>query len=153
MEKTILTEEKQSKINALANFLEVEPNEITEDEWRDNAFICGNEEYAVYTDKQADLEVADAIKESLWAFNSDFIISHCKGCETMTDYELRDFEKSLNKLQGELCETLNPIILALIEDFDDFVEDAVMCDGRGHFLALYDCEENEQDGFYIYRVD
>ena len=31
----------------------------------------------------------------------------------------------------------------MIKDFDYFVEDAVRCDGRGHFLAHYAHEEHE----------
>jgi hypothetical protein len=36
---------------------------------------------------------------------------------------------------------------------EGFVEEAVSADGRGHFLSSYDGEENEQDGFYIYRIN
>ena len=40
-----------------------------------------------------------------------------------------------------------------IKNFDDFVEDAVRADGRGHFLAGYDGNENEQGDFYLYRTN
>ena len=40
-----------------------------------------------------------------------------------------------------------------IEDFDDFIDDAVSSDGRGHFISRYDGDENEQDGYYIYRCN
>jgi ferredoxin len=36
---------------------------------------------------------------------------------------------------------------------EDNVEDAIDADGRGNFISHYDGVENEQDGFYIYRVD
>ena len=71
----------------------------------------------------------------------------------MSNYEYKSAVESLKKAQASECENLNGLVYALIDDFDDFVESAVMADGRGHFLARYDGIENEQDGFYIYRVD
>jgi hypothetical protein len=56
-------------------------------------------------------------------------------------------------MQGELCESANPIIEALIEDMDHFVSDAISSDGRGHFISRYDGEENEEGEFYIYRTN
>jgi hypothetical protein len=37
--------------------------------------------------------------------------------------------------------------------FNDFADEAISADGRGHFLSGYDGNENEQDGFYIYRTN
>lgn len=39
----------------------------------------------------------------------------------------------------------------MIDDIVAFVNDAIDADGRGHFIALYDGYENEQDGYFIYR--
>lgn len=151
MEETILTEEKQSKINALAHYLEVEPNEITQGQFYEDAFANGSEEYRVFTDEQADEHVREEIEYSLWAFNPDFVIKHCSNFEDMTEEEFESAVSSLQYAQRG-CENANGLVRALIDDMDDFVEDAVMCDGRGHFLAYYDGAENEQDGYYIYRV-
>ena len=41
-----------------------------------------------------------------------------------------------------MCESANEPLTAMIKDFDTFVEDAVSCDGRGHFLDV-NLEENE----------
>ena len=59
-------------------------------------------------------------------------------------------------MQGKLCESANGLVTALIEDMDEFIEDAVSADGRGTFLSSYNSEEVEVvvDGeyFYAYRI-
>ena len=59
-------------------------------------------------------------------------------------------------MQSKKCEGANDAILALIKKtdggLDGFVEDAISADGRGHFLSSYDGDENEENGFYIYRT-
>ncbi len=53
-------------------------------------------------------------------------------------------------------ERSNDAVLSLVErtcGLDDFVEDAVSADGRGHFLSHYDGEENEQGEYFIYRLN
>ena len=58
---------------------------------------------------------------------------------------------------SEKCESSNEAVKSLIEDFDHFVDDAVLTDGRGHFLSSYDGEENEvkinNTWYYIYRTN
>lgn len=53
--------------------------------------------------------------------------------------------------------TANQIFYDLLEDFDEFVKDAVMEDGRGHFLAHADFEERNfvynDVIFWYYRED
>jgi|TARA_R110002012_G_scaffold262296_2_gene444496 hypothetical protein len=107
-----------------------------------------SEDYLVYTDEEADEAVRDYIEESVWAFTPSFLRAH-----TGVTIE------AIAKLQ-EMCEDANDPLKAMIKDFDHFVEDAVSCDGRGHFLAPYDHEENEitfnvmcysSTTYYIYR--
>lgn len=147
----------ENRIKALANFLEVETNEIETSQYYDNGFSCGNQEYLVLTDKEADEKAEEEITETLWAFKAEFIIQHCSTYEDMDIYEYQAAVESLQKVQERVCESLNPLVRALIEDMDDFVEDAIMSDGRGHFISHYDGEENEEliDGtwYYIYRID
>ena len=138
-----------SKLETLAEFLEVDTDEITESEYYDNGFSYGNQEYLVLTDEEADKKVADEIRETLWAFNPSFILDHSVIAENYNDKVL----VALGKMLGELCEGANELVFAMLEDFDDFVEDAVMSDGRGHFLSHYDGCENELNDYYIYRVD
>jgi hypothetical protein len=55
-------------------------------------------------------------------------------------------------MQSKLCEDAAPLIEALIDDMDAFIRDAISADGRGHFLAGYDHEEHEENGWSLYRV-
>lgn len=113
--------------------------------------------YIVLTDEEANEKVAEYIKDSLWAFNADFIINHSK-----LPYKAKEMVESF---QVEKCESANDTIEALIEDIDEFIEDAVRADGRGHFMNTYDGRENEEnvnvypkgdtanETFYIYRIN
>lgn len=116
----------------------------------ENDYVGG--EFSVMTEEEREEKVKEHIRESLWAFNSWFILNHTK--ESINNNRV---EKALKKMQEELCEDANELVYALIEDFDSFVEDAVNADGYGHFLSPYDGEENELvvDGktYYIYRTN
>ena len=144
---------KELKAQALAKFLEVELEEIAEGVYYDNSLACNGAEYLVLTEKEAEEEAGEEIKNSLWAFNADFVIQHCKNYEEMDNYEYQSAIESLRHAQEECCENANGLVYALIDDIDEFIDDAIDADGRGHFISRYDGEENEQDGFYIYRVD
>lgn len=143
---------QELKAKALADFLEVGLEEITEGTCYDNSLSCNGAEYQVFTEEQANERAKEEILNSLWAFNPDFIISHCKNFEKMDCYEFDSAVESLRHAQENCCESANGLVFALIDDMDEFVEDAINADGRGHFLAYYDGVENEQDNFYIYRV-
>ena len=143
MENTI----EENKIAALAKHLEVEAEEIQKSDYRDNAYGVDGEDYLVVTDEEADEAVKESIKESLWAFNAEFIISHTVG-------EPYQAQGAIQKMQEQLCEDANDVILALIggeDHLQEFAEDAVSADGRGHFLNSYDGEEYEKGEFYIYQ--
>lgn len=102
-----------------------------------------NGEYLVLTDAEADQRTKDHIKETVWAFKPWFIINH----SDLPD----EAEEMVKGFCEEKCESANETVLALIKDFDKFVEDAVHADGRGHFLSNYDGDERETENFYIYR--
>jgi hypothetical protein len=109
-----------------------------------STFTVHSEEYLVLTDEEADKACAENIKDSVWAFSSDFLAS-----ETGT-------YANVFKALSELHERGNNAILSLIEGscgIDKFIEDAIAADGRGHFLASYDGKENEYKGYFIYRVN
>lgn len=110
-------------------------------------FKANGREYAVGTDEEADSATADYIKETIWAFNAGFIVSECSlPCGT---------EDAIKALQDK-CEGANEPILAMVKGtcgLKQFAESAISADGRGHFLAMYDSNENEQDGYYIYRIN
>lgn len=101
--------------------------------------------FFILTDEMADKRVREYIRESLWAFKSEFILEHSK-VELPVIY--------LEELQGQTCESCNELVFALLEDFDEFVKDAVKADGRGHYIAQYDGKEIKlENGLYMYRVN
>lgn len=150
---------------ALAQSLSMDTEEKDEDgqteadrdieEGRDETDLdVGRQSYLVLTDEEADEKAAEQIEESLWAFNASFICS-----EAGLPHEA---EEMIQSFQREKCEGANDTIRALIKDFDEFVKAAISADGRGHFLAHYDHNENEEDvtlasgrkvTFYIYRTN
>jgi hypothetical protein len=107
--------------------------------------------YLVYTDEEADDAVREYIEETVWAFTPSFLQAHT-GVDSNT----------IKQIQNTQLDSPNELLTAMIKDFDWFVEDAIRCDGRGHFLAQYDHEENyvsfsNEEGknvtYFIYRVD
>ncbi len=125
---------------------------IVDVEIDDKTITDGNREYLVLTNDEADQMAFDYIKESLWAFNADFILGEC-------GLDLSGVE-SLRHMQEKSCESANDFILSLVEKtcgLEEFAESAISADGRGHFLNTYDGEETEiQVGkimFYVYRIN
>ncbi len=114
-------------------------------------YEVGNKEWAIGTEEEVNKAAAEYIKETAWAFNKDFIIQHSK----ILDFD-EGSERILDAVQAE-CESGNCAILKLIDNIDEFVEDAIQSDGRGHFLSGYDGEEHEQvingNYYYIYRIN
>jgi len=137
------------KIEALTKFLEISPDEfgeVTESWHSESAFDYGNQEYLVLTESEADAMASEQIKESLWAFDADFLSG-----KTNIDFQV--FE-AIQK--NERCESNNPAIASIIVGtcgMDSFVHSAISADGRGHFLSSYDGDENEVGEFFIYRTN
>ena len=110
-------------------------------------------DYLLLTDAEADEKAAEYIKDSLWAFNAEFILSECQLDPSGA--------ASLRTMQEKSCEGSNDFILSLVEKtcgLADFVSAAISADGRGHFLSQYDGEETEisiPDGetLYLYRCN
>ena len=142
-----------NKKQVLAQFLEVDASELNRSSYDENIYNYGNAEYLVLTDSEADEKTAEEIKNSLWAFNADFIIQHCKNYDTMDCDEYNAAIEGLQEAQKNQCESLNGLVYALINDIDEFVNDAIIADGRGHFISYYDGKENELNNLYIYRLN
>lgn len=105
-------------------------------------------EYLVLTDDEADQAAADYIRESVWSFNADFLSG-----ETGID-------STVFSALSDKCEGAQDAVRSIIEGscgMDSFIESAIGCDGRGHFLGHYDNEENEHsvghDEYYLYRTN
>ena len=124
-------------------------------EWLDNIEVHWDtytiewNDWLIYTDEEADEACKDYIKETAWAFNQDFIISHSK----VLDYDKWSY--NILKAIQEQCESWNDAILRLIDDIDEFCDDAISSDWRWHFLSWYDWNENEVDinwtTYYLYK--
>ena len=134
----------------LAEFLGVDREDVKPDAYTRNLFSHDGEEYLILTDAESDVATRDYILESLWAFNPSFILENCN-LDTS-----ENVVKSLQAFQEKCCDRCNEFIKALINGtcgIDQFVENAIDADGRGHFLSSYDGEENELNGLFIYRVN
>ncbi len=126
-------------------------------EWLDAECIplgyddCGY--YLAYADADADEACADYIRETLWAFNANFLAG-------VTDIDSEVFEAI--QANGR-CELNNAALLRLIgDDLDSLVKQAIATDGRGNFFFFFDSEEIEvnlydvtgkNEYLYVYRVN
>jgi len=113
----------------------------------DNIFVYYNQEYLVLTNEEADEDASVYIKDNIWAFSTEFILSHTRG-----GFSDRKAE-AIKSMQEKLCEDANEILYDLISDISVFIKDAISEDGRGHFLSPYDREEHEEGEYFIYRLD
>lgn len=143
--------EATNAIEALAAHLGCDRDDLTKenhDHYGLEVFSFGREEYAIGTDEEAQNACKENIKDSAWAFRSSFICEFCN-----LPYEIGE---ALETMQSKKCESANDAILALIQKagggLEGFAECAISSDGRGHFLSPYDGEENEENGFFIYRI-
>ena len=143
------------RIDALREFLMsenyIEELEELTYEVEDNCFNTSVGEFLVLTDDEAEEKAREEIRQSLWAFNPDFILRHTRVYESTSIYEDEAIIEALKEMQSRICESANELVYALIDNFDEFCEDAIREDGRGNFLSWYDGEEYKSDNFYIYR--
>ena len=139
-------------VEAVADQIGCDPDDLTLEthtHYGLEVFSNGSQEYAVGTDKEADEACKEYIKYSAWAFRSSFICEYCNLPQELAE--------ALEAMQSKKCEGANDSILALIKKtegrLDGFADEAISADGRGHFLSCYDGNENEKDGFFIYRIN
>ena len=124
-----------SQIKAICKHYDLKPTEIDFDD------------YLILTYQEADYAVNVYIKDTLWAFRPSFL-----SAVTGVDESVFEAIQANNR-----CDDNNNAIMSIIEatdSWDSLVRDAVMSDGRGHFLAGYDGNENElPGGLFIYRIN
>jgi len=104
----------------------------------------GND-YLVLTDEEADKAASDYIRDSLWAFNAEFLADN-------TGLPAEVF----SMIQAERSEDANPVFYTLVTkcgDIEELISDAISADGRGHYLGQYDGHECQEGEFYIYRTN
>jgi hypothetical protein len=165
----------EDKMKALAEFKGVELDDVEDSNY---AFEVDGEEWEVLTDREADEKLKDYIRESVWAFNTDFLASHIDAEDVVRqlglessfededgeEVEIGDDEEVIHMNTGmnlveliksfqEKFEDGNSDLIGMIGDFDRFVSDAESSDGRGHFLSGYDGEEVEMGKFFGYRIN
>jgi hypothetical protein len=129
------------RYRVLCDFLNCSEDDLEVDFSDELVFEYGNQRYLVLRDYEADKRARKYILDSIWAFNPSFLESHT------------GIDKDTIKIIQEKCEDANEPLKRLIKDLDHFVNDAILADGRGHFLASYDFEEHYQNGYYIYRTN
>lgn len=144
-------EENVPKVMALCSFLGCEPSELTletYDHYGLSRYSLDSKEYAIGTDSEAQKAAENYVKDSIWAFNASFILNHC-GLPL-------ELEEAIQAFQGDKCESANDALLTLVEkcgSVENFTEEAIAADGRGHLLNPYDGEEYEEGEFFIYRLN
>jgi hypothetical protein len=147
------TNEIESILQVACKVLGCEPEEVREEKYDSyglKIFSAYGLEYAIGTDDGATEAVRAYIKDSAWTFRPEFIATHTKGGAS------NGMIKAIQALQ-EACESSNDDIISLIEDMEDFIEDAISSDGRGMFLSPYDSNEQEivinGEYYYAYRLN
>ena len=74
-----------------------------------------------------------------------------KAVEKMTEEQLEDPMDYLDGIYGD--DKMKEAIRIGGIDYDSATDEAISQDGVAHFLASYDGNETEKDGYYIYRVN
>lgn len=112
----------------------------------DEFIRCGRSEWIIASDELASKKVKDFIKDSLWAFKTSFLSS-------MTGHDEEEIKLFASEFE-------NDTLIKIVEyscGLENFVNEAIKADGRGHFLSTYDGVEVElktDDGvYYLYRLN
>lgn len=148
-----------AKQEALAFYLECESEDLDgcEDDITHYGLTTFDGRNAIGTDKECDRAAKECISGLIWAFSSSFILEECG-----LPYELKE---GLTMWKEQQCENCNDELYRMIDKLcgiDEFVQSAICYDSRGHFLGIYDGNENEirvvdTDGnyctYYIYRIN
>jgi len=146
-ETTKTTKDKtQEKIKALCELRNI-GSAFVEYNKDQNVFEIAEDDdvrvFRIYDEAEANDAVNDEILNSLWMINPLFIKAHTFG---------KIKKETIAKLQKKLLNEANGFIRAIINDIDVFIDDYISSEGQGSILATKDGVENEQDGFYIYRI-
>tara|TARA_B100000212_G_scaffold164700_1_gene123848 strand:- start:3152 stop:3805 length:654 start_codon:yes stop_codon:yes gene_type:complete len=134
---------------ALALALEELLDDVSPASYGQNRFNAAGGEYLVLTPDEAQRLALQECRESVWAFNADFLAGYMPPGGREALEALRSADR---------CESANDAVLALLGDnAERAFMDAIACDGLAHYLSDYDSNELSAtvDGvtFYIYRTN
>lgn len=146
------TQLSDSRLKAIAEYFEVEPEEIEDlgyDHYDLPVFEIDGAEYTLALDyDEAEEAATEAIKASFDEMPTAF--SSWVLCDNMPN------DISLESVDDLIINELDEVIKELV-DIDGLVSDCIGYDGVGHYLATYDFEEIEIDFddelMYLYRVN
>lgn len=155
-DKTISRLIQEHRRAALAKNLECLPENIIPSPHSDKIFDVGVREYLVVTEQEAADIIAEQIENELWAFHPEWLIRHTLLTVKLAPADYDAVLQAFTVVLHQLMETCNPMLKALIEatcGMPLFIEEAIAHNGREHFLAPCDENEEKQDDFYIYRMN
>jgi len=142
------------KKEALAAYLECEPDELEQANWDQNLFEFGLESYLILTEEESYEYARTQIMDSLWTFDTEFIVAQSR-IEIGEDDDEEGIVEALKEAQARLDERANPLIKALLNNPQEFADAAIAADGRANFLSRHDGKQIEvmcEDGtLFIYR--
>lgn len=107
--------------------------------------VYDGKEYALGTEKQVAKAAYNAIMDSVWAFNADWLVRHMR--RGMLS------EEGVKQIQLASSESANEMFKNMLTNKKQFVEDSIDADGRAHFLSTYDGEEYELSAIGLEVVD
>jgi len=147
-EEVIRCASNPALIVALAEVFGCAPKDVSER--NDGEYVIDGIDYLVLTDSEADDKVAEYVEDTLWAFSPTFLDS-VTGVDEIVFEAIQDNGR---------CEGNNDAIQSILDatytTIEEVVREAVIWDGRGHFLSQYDGQEIEVyvDGeyYYCYRI-
>lgn len=110
-------------------------------------FLCdelSHDDFLVLDEETKEDYLLETQQEMLWAFNTSFIVEHLKSgiTDNMSTNDLTEFENSIDKIKGDLCESANGFVKG-ITDWEEMLIEGARVDGYGHMLSGYDGEERE----------
>lgn len=114
-------------------------------------FSFGCQQWVIGTEKKFREAAKKKAVEDLWNYNAEFLCKFFRENkvfgEDFSEYDWKDFQKSLNSIQDSMSESCNPIIKTLIgSHIEKFLEAATESDNDlGLILGNYDNEIHRTD--------
>lgn len=114
-------------------------------------FSLGSQQWVIGTEKKFREAAKKKAVEDLWVWNAEFLCKFFREnkvfVEYFSEYDWKDFQRSLASIQEKMCESCNPIIKTLIgSHMKLFLEAVTESDNDlGLILGNYDNEIHRTD--------